>query len=151
MFIHRHQCLYSLCNNLCRLTHGRFRNLFRHLIGLLWTSDRPVAKATTYTQDNTTQKDEDKHPCLKRDSHPRSQRPSDQGLRLRPRDHWDQRFPLHTPKLYITYTSILLCCLIQLCFKVVLQWSTKLTEKSILFQLIQNPILFSFITVAIFC
>jgi hypothetical protein len=29
--------------------------------------------------------DEDKQPCLKRDS---SQRPSDQGLRLRPRGHW---------------------------------------------------------------
>jgi hypothetical protein len=30
---------------------------------------------------------QDKQPCLKRDSNPRSQRPSDEGLRLRPRDH----------------------------------------------------------------
>jgi hypothetical protein len=29
--------------------------------------------------------DEDKYPCLKRDSNPWSQRPSDKGLRLRPR------------------------------------------------------------------
>jgi hypothetical protein len=26
-----------------------FFNLFRHVVGLLWTSDRPVAKASTYT------------------------------------------------------------------------------------------------------
>jgi hypothetical protein len=31
--------------------------------------------------------DEDKHPYLKRNSNPRSQRPSDQDLRLRPRGH----------------------------------------------------------------
>jgi hypothetical protein len=35
-------------------------------------------------QGNTRQKDEDKHPCLNRDSNPRSQRPSDQGLNARP-------------------------------------------------------------------
>jgi hypothetical protein len=33
---------------------------------------------------------DDKHPCFKRDWNPRSQRPSDQNLRLRPRGHWDQ-------------------------------------------------------------
>jgi hypothetical protein len=32
--------------------------------------------------------DEDKCPCFKRDSNPRLERPSDQGLRLRPRCHW---------------------------------------------------------------
>jgi hypothetical protein len=32
--------------------------------------------------------DEDKYPCLKRDSKPRSQRPSDQGQCLTPRSHW---------------------------------------------------------------
>jgi hypothetical protein len=42
-------------------SHQRFRNLFRHLVGLLWTSDRPVAKASTYTGQHTTQKDEDTH------------------------------------------------------------------------------------------
>jgi hypothetical protein len=30
-------------------SHGRFRNLFRHTVGLLWTSDKTVAKASTYT------------------------------------------------------------------------------------------------------
>jgi hypothetical protein len=33
---------------------------------------------------------EDKHPCFKQDSNPQTQRPCDQGLRLRPRSHWDQ-------------------------------------------------------------
>jgi hypothetical protein len=51
------------------------------------------------TQDNTTQKGEDKHPCLKQDSNPRSQRPSDQGLRLRPRGNWDR--PVKLPDLEI--------------------------------------------------
>jgi len=32
------------------------------------------------TQENTKQKCEGKHPCLKRDSNPRTQRQSDQGL-----------------------------------------------------------------------
>jgi hypothetical protein len=33
-------------------------------------SDQPVARPLP-TQDNTTQKDADKHPCLERDSNPR--------------------------------------------------------------------------------
>jgi hypothetical protein len=28
--------------------------LLRHLVGLFWTSDKPVAKASTYTEQNTT-------------------------------------------------------------------------------------------------
>jgi hypothetical protein len=28
--------------------HGQFLNLFRHYVGLLWTSHQPVAKASTY-------------------------------------------------------------------------------------------------------
>jgi hypothetical protein len=45
------------------------------VVGLLyfWTSDQPVAKTSLPTQDNTIQKYKDKHPCLKRDSNPRSQ------------------------------------------------------------------------------
>jgi hypothetical protein len=41
--------------------------------------------------------DEEKRPCLKRDSNPRSQRPCDQGLllRLRPPGHWDRQFPVN--------------------------------------------------------
>jgi uncharacterized membrane protein len=30
-------------------SHWRLSNLFWHLVGLLWTSDQPVAKAPTYT------------------------------------------------------------------------------------------------------
>jgi hypothetical protein len=36
-----------------------------------WTSDQPVTRPLP-TQDNTAQKDKDKHPCLKWDSNPRS-------------------------------------------------------------------------------
>jgi hypothetical protein len=43
------------------------------------------------TQDNTMQK-YDRHPCFKRDSNTRSQCPSNQGLRLRPRGKWDRLF-----------------------------------------------------------
>jgi hypothetical protein len=55
---------------------GGFFNLFRHLVGFLWTSDQPVAKTYTYTGQQT-QNDKDKCPCLKRETKPRSQRPSD--------------------------------------------------------------------------
>jgi len=43
------------------------------------------------TQDSTTQRNADTHPCLKRDSNPRSQ--CSRGWRpyvLRPRGHWDR-------------------------------------------------------------
>jgi hypothetical protein len=42
------------------------------------------------THDNTIQYDEDKHPCFKRDSNPRPQRPSDHGLCLRTRGNRGQ-------------------------------------------------------------
>jgi hypothetical protein len=34
-------------------SHGKLLNLLRHTVGLLWTSDQPIAKASTYT-DNIT-------------------------------------------------------------------------------------------------
>jgi hypothetical protein len=37
-------------------SHGRFLNIFRHSLELLWTSDQAVAKAYTYTGQHT-QKD----------------------------------------------------------------------------------------------
>jgi hypothetical protein len=40
---------------LVRTLAGRFVILLRHLVGLLWTSDQPVAKASTYIK-NATQK-----------------------------------------------------------------------------------------------
>jgi hypothetical protein len=52
-------------------------------------SDQPVARPVP-TRDNTTQEDEEQHPCRKRDPSPRPQRPSDQGFRLRPGGRWDR-------------------------------------------------------------
>jgi hypothetical protein len=59
-------------------------------------SDQPVARPLP-TQDNTIQKDADKHQCLERDSSPRSQQPTGQNPRLRPHGHCD-RHVLHTLK-----------------------------------------------------
>jgi len=42
-------------------------------VGLLWTSDQPVAKASTWQHTTITT---DKHPCLRRDSKPQSQQAS---------------------------------------------------------------------------
>jgi hypothetical protein len=67
--------------DLGRLTYRRF---------LPRTSDQPVARPL-HTQDNTTQKDADKHPCLERDSNPRSQQPTGQDARLIPHGHCDRR------------------------------------------------------------
>jgi hypothetical protein len=51
-----------------RMTYTRFLELFifSSYGRTHWTSDQPVARPQP-TQDNTTQKYEDKHPCLKRD------------------------------------------------------------------------------------
>jgi hypothetical protein len=66
---------------------GGFINL-RHLVGLLWTSYQPIAKASTYTGQHIT--DKDKYPYLQRDSSPRSQWLWGQDLRLRPGGYRDQ-------------------------------------------------------------
>jgi hypothetical protein len=79
--------------DLGRLINGRFIKPFRHLIELLERVISP-SQMPLSTQDNTTQKDADKHPCLEKDSNPRSQCPSDQRPRLRPRGHWD-RLKMH--------------------------------------------------------
>jgi hypothetical protein len=55
---------------------GGFFDLFRKSVGLLWTSDQPIAVVLP-TQDSTVQNDADKLPCLKRDSKLRSQRPGE--------------------------------------------------------------------------
>jgi hypothetical protein len=36
--------------------HWRFRNVFRHTVGLLWARGQPVAKASTYTGQHKTEK-----------------------------------------------------------------------------------------------
>jgi hypothetical protein len=75
--------------DLGRLTYRRFLELFRY--GMTpWTSDQPVARPLP-TQDNATQKDADKHPCVERDSNPRSRQPTGQDPRLRPHGHCDRR------------------------------------------------------------
>jgi hypothetical protein len=48
-----------------------------------WTSDQPIARPLP-TQENTTQKDKDRHPCLQRDSNLWSKCPSNKGPRPRP-------------------------------------------------------------------
>jgi hypothetical protein len=74
---------YTVLVRTLAASHGIFLYLCRHSVGLLWTSDQSVAKASTYTEQH---KGEDKYPCFEPDSNPWSQRPS---LRLRPRGHWD--------------------------------------------------------------
>jgi hypothetical protein len=76
--------------DLGHLTNRMFLELFRHS-RTPWTSDQPVARPLP-TQDNTTQKDADRHPCLERDSNPRSQQPTGQDPRLRPHGHRDRHW-----------------------------------------------------------
>jgi hypothetical protein len=52
---HHHQWLYSPCKDLGRLTPEVSVILERYLVGLLWTSDQPVAKASTYTERHNTE------------------------------------------------------------------------------------------------
>jgi hypothetical protein len=66
--------------------------------------DKPSARPMPI-QDSTTQKDNNKHPCRKRDSNPRSQRPSDQGLRFRLRGHCDRPY-----RNVSQYNYVLLYC-----------------------------------------
>jgi hypothetical protein len=47
------QWLYSHCTDLGRLTR---EFLFRQLVGLLWTSDQPVTKASTYAEQYNTER-----------------------------------------------------------------------------------------------
>jgi hypothetical protein len=68
-------------------------------------SDQPVARPLP-TQDNTTQKDADKHPCFEWDSNPRSQQPTGQDPRLRLHGHCDRQQYCYF--YLITYISVLL-------------------------------------------
>jgi len=47
----------------------RSHNDTTHFVGLLWRSDRPVAKTSTWQHTNLTT---DSHPCHRRDSNPQS-------------------------------------------------------------------------------
>jgi hypothetical protein len=48
---------------------GSVFNLFRHLVGLFWTNDQSVAKASIYAGQHNTE-DNNKHSYLKLDSSP---------------------------------------------------------------------------------
>jgi hypothetical protein len=72
------------------LTYRRCLDLFRHMVGLLGRVISP--SQGLYLHKSTTQKDADKHPCLDRDSNPRSQQPTGQDPRLRPHGHCDGRY-----------------------------------------------------------
>jgi hypothetical protein len=63
----------------------------RHTVGLLWTSDQPVAEASTYTGQHNiyTQETNIYAPCGIRTRDPSNQAAAD--LRLRSRDHWDRQ------------------------------------------------------------
>jgi hypothetical protein len=75
--------------DLGRLTYRRFLELFRHMVGLL---GRVISPSQSLYLQRTTQhrKTRDKHPCLKRDSYPRSQQPIGQDPLLRPHGHCDR-------------------------------------------------------------
>jgi hypothetical protein len=70
-------------------SHMRFLELFRHMVGLL---GRVISPSQGLYLHRTTQhrKTRDKHPCLGRDSNPRSQQPTGQDPRLRPHGHCDR-------------------------------------------------------------
>jgi hypothetical protein len=51
-----------------KASFGGLLIIFRHAEGILGPSQSPLL-----TQDNTTHKRKEKHPCLERDSNPRSQ------------------------------------------------------------------------------
>jgi hypothetical protein len=66
--------------------YGRFRNRLSTVGTTPWTRGRPVARSLP-TQDSTTQKDENKHPCFEWDSNTESQYPSGQDPLPRQRGH----------------------------------------------------------------
>jgi hypothetical protein len=52
--LHHHRWLYSPCKDLWLAHTGGFVILLGHSAGLLWTSDQPVAKVSTYTGQHNT-------------------------------------------------------------------------------------------------
>ena len=70
----------------CTLAHSKTHP---HSVGLLWTSDQPVAKTSTW-QHTTIKRDRERHPCPRRDSKPQSQHVSGSRNNLSPRDHRDR-------------------------------------------------------------
>ena len=82
-------CLFSffLCLDFYLPTYCWFRSYCRfwshsvtytHLVGLLWTADRPVAETYAWQHITLTK---NKHPCSSRDLKPQYQKPADPFLR----------------------------------------------------------------------
>jgi hypothetical protein len=72
----------------------------RRTVGLLWTSDQPVAEASTYTgQHNIETQETNIHLPSGIWTSDWSQQPSGANLRLRLRGHWDRRWNLSVPCL----------------------------------------------------
>jgi hypothetical protein len=89
--------LYSFLENLGRLLTGGFKTVFSTFDRNRWIRGCPVARSLPI-QDSSTSKEADKHPCLERDSNPRSEYPSDQDPRLDPRCHCDRHRNLKVSK-----------------------------------------------------
>jgi hypothetical protein len=71
-----------------RLTQRRFLNRLKTL-GRTLSDEWSARRKGLYLHTTTQHRHKNKHPCLERDSNPWSQRPRDEGLRLRPRGHWE--------------------------------------------------------------
>jgi hypothetical protein len=78
------------------LNHSGFLDHIQltHKVGLLWTSDQPIADASTYTgQHNIETHETNIHaPSGIRTHDPCNQAAAD--LRLRPRGYWDRELPI---------------------------------------------------------
>jgi hypothetical protein len=101
------------------ITYRRFLDLLRHMVGLLGRVISP-SQGLYLHRTTPTQKDADKHPCLERDSNPRSQQTTGHDPRLRPHGHCDRHMYTQThiykiPEGYILqqHLSYCLCILVQ--------------------------------------
>jgi hypothetical protein len=83
---------------------------YRHTVGLLWTSDQPVAETSTYTGQHNieTQQTYIHVPSGSRAHDTSNQAAAD--LRLRPRGHWDRHFHVSGKiKLKLMSQNVLSC------------------------------------------
>jgi hypothetical protein len=70
--------------------HNVYWGFLSHTDTVLWTSDQPVAEASTHTEQHNIYTKE-KYPCLQRDSKARSSNQGVAEVRLRRRGHWDRQ------------------------------------------------------------
>jgi hypothetical protein len=88
LFLHS-QALIVQDGPLASLFGVSWSHTYRHTVGLLWTSDQPVAEASTYTRQHNIEKQQTNihAPSGNRTRDPSNQAAAD--LRLRPRGHWE--------------------------------------------------------------